>query len=960
MDHLARETASGTEPDGAGDWGTVTSYLGSAPTKWNSLSWIAARSLIASTNHVLATRASALVADLRNHWVHGNTDPKIDCAGVTRFLVAGDPGEQDASQYIVAPALARAAAQPGVGFVILLSDVIYPSGDVNDYDDGFYKPYRGTNPSFRINSPIFALPGNHDWYDGLFGFVYHFIATDEDPRPWPDHLVAPTFAPLGFKGRIFDRFARTMWRVPGDPCDDATDARTAAGEIVDLGQQPAPYFKIATEHVDLVCIDTGIDGTVDSQQLAWLERLDHEKPKILMTGKPLVVNGRIKKSDEPGATDEDDDPIYTLVTETNKSFVATVGGDVHNFQHYVADDGLHHFVSGGAGAYTHATHPIRTAALDLRVDQDFLPEGPLFPEASESLSYFASQLVPSVWRMVRTVLWFAVGIGLGWVAATHDGWGVDVAVRSQLLSVGPGAVGVVALLGLVLVHHFGLRSGPGRGRRLRHGAVGLEALVAGGLVVLFLHAQLPAAADRLLVLYATSVGWLCLNGWGLRRSRWWSSANEPAWWQHLLFVLGVTVSAALMLIPAGVELLLLEEGSGPVGFLMVAVALYWLVVVGGWLLPRVGGAGQGARQAWWSKNSVWVATTAQLVVVSAEMWRVMNAEGLRVLFFSGLAGVGLGALVVVVALVIPFAADDIAVLFWWRHPWREAVWRWCSRWTRRAVFLSAPVCLGLWALWADGSDDAYLKAAFALPALVAAVVMSALAIDAARRRYGGGYKVGVGVVVAAGGVLVLGAVVPGLFAVPGYELPEEVATLVRSSWPTVGIAAAACTALVVGVAIVAAHLVFLRAYWLLLDWGRAHTTPRYGDAAASGGAAHWDFISKTQAKAIIAAEQKRVGGQAPSATVPWKVRHRAQIAFPGLNPPFGPIQKFVSEIYSIDEPPFFKHFLEFVTDAHQVTVFIHRVRGDQAVEVVPVVSFSLRRGQGDAAEDAHAADQITS
>ena len=47
-------------------------------------------------------------------------------------------------------------------------------------------------------------------------------------------------------------------------------------------------------------------------------------------------------------------------------------------------------------------------------------------------------------------------------------------------------------------------------------------------------------------------------------------------------------------------------------------------------------------------------------------------------------------------------------------------------------------------------------------------------------------------------------------------------------------------------------------------------------------------------------------------------RRRAQIAFPGLNPPFGPIQKFVSEIYSLDEPPFFKHFLEFETSPTEV------------------------------------------
>ena len=36
-----------------------------------------------------------------------------------------------------------------------------PAGDVNEYEDKFFWPYRS------LPGPIYAIPGNHDWYDGL-------------------------------------------------------------------------------------------------------------------------------------------------------------------------------------------------------------------------------------------------------------------------------------------------------------------------------------------------------------------------------------------------------------------------------------------------------------------------------------------------------------------------------------------------------------------------------------------------------------------------------------------------------------------------------------------------------------------------------------------------------------------------------------------------------------------------
>src|SRR5205823_3018870 len=81
------------------------------------------------------------------------------------FLVLGDTGEGDASQYAVVPSLVSQA--DGIDFAFICSDLIYPTGDMGDFRERFYRPYR------QLEAPIFGIPGNHDWYDGLQGFMHH-------------------------------------------------------------------------------------------------------------------------------------------------------------------------------------------------------------------------------------------------------------------------------------------------------------------------------------------------------------------------------------------------------------------------------------------------------------------------------------------------------------------------------------------------------------------------------------------------------------------------------------------------------------------------------------------------------------------------------------------------------------------------------------------------------------------
>jgi len=66
------------------------------------------------------------------------------------FLVIGDPGEGDASQYSLIDRYLELGRRDDVEFLVISSDVIYPAGAMVDYENNFYLPFKGfTNRSTR-------------------------------------------------------------------------------------------------------------------------------------------------------------------------------------------------------------------------------------------------------------------------------------------------------------------------------------------------------------------------------------------------------------------------------------------------------------------------------------------------------------------------------------------------------------------------------------------------------------------------------------------------------------------------------------------------------------------------------------------------------------------------------------------------------------------------------------------
>jgi 3',5'-cyclic AMP phosphodiesterase CpdA len=242
------------------------------------------------------------------------------------FLVIGDPGEGDASQHVLRDQIIRAGIDPAVRFMVISSDVIYPTGSMNDYEANFWLPFKG------FDKPVYAIPGNHDWYDALEGFVATFYR--------PDAARVAMRARVEVDNRLTSTTdTRVAWLI-----GEAARLRREYG--VPTGFQRAPYFQIQTERFALICVDTGVLRRVDADQLAWLRAAlerSRGKLKMVILGHPLYA-------------DPDFRILHDLMHEYRVEIV--MAGDTHDLELYVeryqaggGEQVMHHVVNGGGGAY---------------------------------------------------------------------------------------------------------------------------------------------------------------------------------------------------------------------------------------------------------------------------------------------------------------------------------------------------------------------------------------------------------------------------------------------------------------------------------------------------------------------------------------------------------------------------------------------------------------------------------
>lgn len=262
--------------------------------------------------------------------VHPDIMPSEDFS----FIVIGDTGEGDASQHVLRDQLLEAGARDDVKFLIIASDVIYPQGAMKDYEAKFHLPFKG------FSKPIYAIPGNHDWYDALEAFSATFFEADS------------ARAAMQARRRADHRLTSTTEKRIDDFIAQAGRLREQYG--IACGKQRAPFFEIQTERFALIAVDTGILRSVDSQQWQWLRAAMERaqgKFKMVIPGHPFFAGGHdVTRAHAEFAR------LHAFLRE--HEVAVAMAGDTHDFEFYretyragSAQRSMLHFVNGGGGAY---------------------------------------------------------------------------------------------------------------------------------------------------------------------------------------------------------------------------------------------------------------------------------------------------------------------------------------------------------------------------------------------------------------------------------------------------------------------------------------------------------------------------------------------------------------------------------------------------------------------------------
>jgi hypothetical protein len=291
--------------------------LGFRPQK--AVRWLAPRVLITTGAQSLVAEIFGSYADKRE--LQGSLPAQVhDHAGDDELWVdfVADLGDGFDATYsiaslLAAPELDLDGPKPRGSLLIMGGDEVYPAASTSEYEDRSKGVYRAALPVATENSPtLFALPGNHDWYDGLTSFLRVFAQR----RP--------------FGG----------WQT----------------------EQTRSYFAVRLpQRWWLYAIDTQFDDYVDAPQLEYFREASAELREgdsvILCTSTPAWVDAGV------GGPTKGYDTIEFFQREVLRPRGANVRvmltGDKHHYARYAERDGTGQKITSGlGGAYLAATHQL--------------------------------------------------------------------------------------------------------------------------------------------------------------------------------------------------------------------------------------------------------------------------------------------------------------------------------------------------------------------------------------------------------------------------------------------------------------------------------------------------------------------------------------------------------------------------------------------------------------------------
>lgn len=205
--------------------------------------------------------------------------------------------------------------------LIFGGDEVYPSASpqayqerlINPYQAAFYQDCRKAKKNNKPDSFVFAIPGNHDWYDSLVCFSDMFCQ----------------------KGKFIGR-------------------QTLQDRSYFAVKLPKGWWLLAT--------DMQLGSSLDRPQIEYFKKVMEkikENPSdriILCSAEPYWINSKINENDN-GAIEAAMNYFQGGILDGRVALY--LAGDLHHYRRHTNQvKGKHKIIAGGGGAFLHPTHGI--------------------------------------------------------------------------------------------------------------------------------------------------------------------------------------------------------------------------------------------------------------------------------------------------------------------------------------------------------------------------------------------------------------------------------------------------------------------------------------------------------------------------------------------------------------------------------------------------------------------------
>ncbi len=361
------------------------------------------------TSHYLEDRDGRYLRDEQGQLVKDVSKPARE---EMWFDYIADTGDGWNSTYAIAyyeaqPELTLAGHQTQRGSVLIFGgDQVYPSASRAAYKQRLVEPFR---TALRYSDPphpdVFAIPGNHDWYDSLVSFTRLFCS-----RRW-------------FNG----------WRAP----------------------QRRSYFALRLpQKWWLLGIDVQLSSDLDHVQIEYFEQVAKQMEEgdrvILCTAEPHWLQTKVLE--KYGREYNESNLAFLENNILGRRASLFLAGDLHYYRRHESKDGTQKIVSGGGGAFLSPTHSEEVDELrgGFKLKASFPDEGTSRRLAWRNLIFI---LYNRRFGFLTAILYFltswAVMANVGELGLHDVGLAFSITVKSAMLQAGAVFWILLMLIGFV-------------------------------------------------------------------------------------------------------------------------------------------------------------------------------------------------------------------------------------------------------------------------------------------------------------------------------------------------------------------------------------------------------------------------------------------------------------------------------------------------------------------------------